>query len=118
MSFYYAYDRTPELQSLPTQSQRNAVHSTAWNKYTETHGNPGLRGLMIVIPCMLAVCAFNHFLGDMSPLSILLPQEWIVPATGGIGGGLGAILHFHFLATALRPYYRDAMQAGEFSLGE
>lgn len=115
MEIYFTYERTPELRRLATQAQRSQVHSIAWRQLHATWPRLWLRSLALVAVCSivgaLGAVAVNHWL---LPATLHFPIPW----GGGLGGGIGALLHIHTTATSLRPLYAEiiAGTAREFEI--
>ena len=110
MNLYSAFEQTPELRSLQSQEERDAVHQIAWQKLLADHPNIGLRGLLFVVPSCIVSLVIGHFL-----IAFIYPgdqvgwHEWLTPLIGGVGCGLGALIHFSLITNQLRAHYRNVI---------
>lgn len=110
MDLYSAFEHTPELRSLQSQEERDAVHRIAWQKFLADHPNIGLRGLLFVVPSGIACLVIGHYLLEFAfPGEQVGWHKWLTPLIGGVGCGLGALVHFCFVTNQLRAHYRDIL---------
>ncbi|QDV23842.1 hypothetical protein [Aureliella helgolandensis] len=114
MILYFA--QTPELADLPSPQERDAVHAIAWRQLKSEQPELWRRSFWIVIGCGALACLLGYLL-----LSFLPDGPWEIGPfqapplafLGGIAGGLGAVIHIHLTASALRPYYASIIASRE-----
>ncbi|HBN78261.1 MAG TPA: hypothetical protein DD473_21100 [Planctomycetaceae bacterium] len=110
MNVYFYFGQTPELAALPSQEYRDSVHTTAWRQLRSERPHLWTRSFLIVIGSAAIACLIGflclEFLPE-GPWKRWLLESSPIPFIGGIGAGIGVLIHIHLLATALRPYYAE-----------
>jgi len=104
MKIYLTYSQTPELMGLESPAERDSVHTKSWQQLRTQHPRFWVRSFVLVVILSIIGATVGYL---VSPLfDALTPTQWIV-AFGGFGGGIGALLHTHLMATQLRPLYEQ-----------
>jgi len=108
MNVYLYYSQTPELAALPSQKDRDAVHAMAWRKLRSEQPRLWTLSFFVVICSAAVACLLAYPFLQFVPAGpwkvgpfVSSPQAYIC----GVGAGIGALVHVHRMATALRPYY-------------
>lgn len=115
MNIYLYYAQTPELKALQSQDDRDAVHSMAWRKLRSEQPYLWTQSFFVVICSAVVACLLTYPFLQFVPAGpwkvgpfVSSPQAYI----GGVGAGIGTLIHVHRLATALRPYYAKIISEG------
>lgn len=99
---YFTYAQTPELQSVGSSSERDRVHRIAWRRLRSECPMVFVRSIMIVFGAGILGSLVGGLVGQWN-----CDASWRFGAVIGaaVGGAIGALLHIHFTASALRPIY-------------
>ena len=106
MKVYLTYAQTPELQSLATAAERDAVHSAAWARLRKRRPELRVRSFALVVICAALGCLFGIVVNEVLTsfaFTTTLPLAW----AAGLGGGAAGLMHIHRMATSLRPIYAE-----------
>ena len=113
---YLYFSQTPELADLPSQQERDAVHAIAWRQLKSEQPELWRRSFWVVISSVALACLLGYPLLAFLPVGPWAIGPFQVPPLafiGGIAGGLGAVIHIHLIASAIRPYYASIIASRE-----
>lgn len=104
MKIYLTYSQTPELMALESPAERDAVHAESWQQLRTQHPRFWAKSFVLIVILATIGAIVGHLVGTL--FDALTPTQWII-VFGGLGGGIGALLHTHLIATQLRPLYEQ-----------
>ena len=114
MTIYFTYQQTPELRTLESREQRDAVHKIAWKKLRRDQPQLWVRSFLIVLACA-AVATFAAY-------PVVQALQWasykdVIPFAAGAGAGIGAYhtLPSHGICPASHLHERHRKRRGHLN---